>query len=141
MKIVSYMEDGKDVFCFLIEKLKETQRQISSGAILKKIYLYLKGFFAHQRPDGVSIKCVQGSIYEMRILVAGTWYVARTFFHREKDKLILLTASLVKPRIYDTKQTTKNIEHVYTVCIEKSQKIVQDYLTSKNYTYAFISLL
>jgi len=141
MDIVSYVEDGKDVINHLIDVIQEERISLINGNVLiKRIRAYINLFLLCQHPDGDKIKCVEWSIYEIRIKISGTWYLCRIFFHREKNKIILITSCLLKPGQYGDKKMIAYIGAQYAYCIKKSHEIVQDYMTTQKYEYGFISL-
>jgi hypothetical protein len=55
--------------------------------------------------------------------------------------MILLTWSLIKPKWYEDKKTTQDIDQEYITLITEAKNIRKDFTTQQQYSYSDISIL
>lgn len=130
MDIYSLAESWDDIIQEIGKELSE-----NSGKAVEKIVSQLKNFILYQQVDGRSIKHLDWNIFECRVSVPLSKDLVRILFSWERDKLVLLSSYFIKPKLYDDKQTQKQIDAVCSQKITLSKEILRDFLShqSKNY--------
>jgi hypothetical protein len=79
------------------------------------------------------------NIFECRVSVPLSKDLARILFSRERDKLVLLSAYLIKPKSYDDKQTQRQIDIICNQKIALSKEVSKDFLGRQNRDYVDIT--
>lgn len=142
--LVSVVVDDRDVFEHLTKKLSAIDKWSWKlvQKLMRKIRDQILTFVNYWMfPDWRNVLCLKWSIYELRVSIPGMDYLVRIVFYSEKDELVLLTWSLIKPVSYKDKQTVESTKEKYDELITFADSVAKDYQTSKQYSYIFIPLL
>ena len=91
--------------------------------------------------DGYITKHLEENIIEFRIQLPRSDYLLRIIAWYTRWEMILLTWSLIKPKWYEDKKTTQDIDQEYITRITEAKNIRKDFTTQQQYSYSDISIL
>jgi len=136
MDVLSLLQDDEDVIDICAHTIQNSiGKHIDVSKTIKKIYNQIDIFIRGQNVDGRWVKNISWSIFEFKISIPQTNHLLRIIFHWQRDKIVLLTGSLIKPDDYDDKHTTVMTDTKYQQEIQKAQWVVDDYYGPQRLNY------
>ena len=135
--IYSYLdkENDKDVINYVMENFGENVQR----KLINKITAKIQNFCENMDTDGVMAKNAEWPICYFLLDVPNSDKKLRIFFAYRKNKFVLLTAHLIKPKIYWKKKEKKSIDKTYYEKISFSKLVYDDFVKKQEYDYKDIT--